>query len=339
VGEETKKLLWRIRLNWWGLCKRLYHKYEDNEVGEGAAAISYYLIFSLFPFLFFLATLTGYIPYTRASADTLLERARTFLPPEAMGIVRTHLRELVGRPRPHLLTLGLAAAVYSASCGVDALRKGLNLAYDVKESRPLWKTSLLAFGMAVGGGLLVLAGIALLVAGGSVGWWAARYLHIADEYVIVIRWIRWPIIAIMITFGAALSYYVLPDVDQKIKFITPGAVIGTLVWFLVSWGFGAYVSHFGSYNVTYGSIGGVIALLTWLFITGFILLVGGEINAIIEQAAAGGKQAGARAPDQDPPPPGQRPSAVPPGTTKSAGVAERSRGSKSLGAREPAAGG
>jgi membrane protein len=112
-----------------------------------------------------------------------------------------------------------------------------------------------------------------------------------------------------------------------------------LVWFLVSWGFGAYVSHFGSYNVTYGSIGGVIALLTWLFITGFILLVGGEINAIIEQAAAGGKQAGARTPDQDPPPPGQRPSAVPPGTTKSAGVAERSRGGKSLGAREPAAGG
>jgi len=117
VGEETKKLLWRIRLNWWGLCKRLYHKYEDNEVSDGSAAISYYLIFSLFPFLFFLATLTGYIPYTRASAGTLLERARTFLPPEAMGIVRTHLRDLVGRPRPHLLTLGLAAAVYSASCG------------------------------------------------------------------------------------------------------------------------------------------------------------------------------------------------------------------------------
>jgi len=328
-------LLWRIRRNWWSFCKRLYQKYEDNEVSDGASAISYYLIFSLFPFLFFLATLTAYIPYTRASMDALLVRARTFLPPEAMGIVRTHLRELIGRPRPHLLTLGLAAAVYSASCGVDALRKGLNLAYDVKESRPLWKTSLLAFGMAVGGGLLVLAGIALLVAGGSVGLWAARYLHIANEYVVVIRWIRWPIIAIMVTFGAALSYYLLPDVEQKVKFITPGAVMGTLVWFLVSWGFSAYVSHFGSYNVTYGSIGGVIVLLTWLFITGFILLVGGEINAIIEQAAAGGKQAGARIPGQAPPPPDQRPSAVPPGATKSADVAERSRGGKPLGLGKP----
>jgi Predicted membrane protein len=317
-----------LRLSWWGFLKRLYQEYEDNEVGDSAAAISYYLIFSLFPFLFFLATLVAYIPSARASTDTLLERARAFLPSEAMGIVKTHLRELVDRPRPQLLTFGLAAAVYSASCGVDALRKGLNLAYDVKESRPLWKTSLLALGMTVGVGLLALAGIALLVAGGSVGLWAARYLHIADEYVIVLRWIRWPIVAVMVTFGAALSYYVLPDVEQKFKFITPGSVTGTLVWFLTSWAFDTYVSHFGSYNVAYGSIGGVIVLLTWFFITGFILLMGGEMNAIIEQSTSDGKQAGAHAPNQAPPPPDQRPSAVPPGATKSADVAERSRGGK-----------
>ncbi|MGA7740780.1 MAG: YihY/virulence factor BrkB family protein [Polyangia bacterium] len=222
-------MLWHLRLSWWGFCKRLYQKYEDNEVGDSAAAISYYFIFSLFPFLFFLATLIAYIPFARGSTDTLLARARAILPSEAMGIVEMHLRGLMGRPRPHLLTLGLAAAVYSASCGVDALRKGLNLAYDVKESRPLWKTESLAFGITVGGGLLVLVGIALLVAGGSAGLWAARYLHIADEYVIVLRWIRWPIVAIMITLGAAFSYYLLPDVEQKFKFITPGSVIGTLV--------------------------------------------------------------------------------------------------------------
>ena len=317
---------WRLHLSWPGLFKRLYQAYEDNEVGDSAAAIGYYFIFSLFPFLFFLATLIAYIPFARGSTDTLLARARAILPSEAMGIVEMHLRGLMGRPRPHLLTLGLAAAVYSASCGVDALRKGLNLAYDVKESRPLWKTELLAFGITVGGGLLVLVAIALLVAGGSAGLWAARYLHIADEYVIVLRWIRWPIVAIMITLGAAFSYYLLPDVEQKLKFITPGSVIGTSVWFLASWGFGAYVSHFGSYNLTYGSIGGVIVLLTWFLITAFILLMGGEMNAIVEQAAPDGKKRGARAPDQAPPPPDQHPSAVPPGATKSAGVAERTRG-------------
>ncbi len=335
----NSNLSWRVRLSWRGLLRRLYQKYEDDEVGDNAAAISYYLIFSLFPLLFFLATLTAYIPYARVSSATLLERARAFLPSEAMGIVETHLRGLLGKPRPHLLTLGLAAALYSASCAVDALRKGLNLAYDVKESRPLWKTELLAFGVTVGGSLLVLAGIALLVAGGSAGLWAARHLDIADGYVIVLRWIRWPLTAIMITLGSALSHYLLPDVEQKLKFITPGSLIGTLVWLLASWGFATYVSHFGSYNVTYGSIGGVVVLLTWFFITGFILLMGGEMNAIIEQAALDGKESGARSSDQAPPPPDERPSAVPPGATMSASVAERSRGGKSPGVREPPAGG
>jgi membrane protein len=142
----------------------------------------------------------------------------------------------------------------------------------------------------------------------------------------------------MITLGAAFSYYLLPDVEQKFKFITPGSVIGTFVWFLASWGFGTYVSHFGSYNLTYGSIGGVVVLLTWFFITGFILLMGGEMNAMVEQAVSGGKESGARAPDQAPPPPDQHPSAVPPGATKSVSVAERSRGGRSPGVREPPSG-
>jgi membrane protein len=212
---------------------------------------------------------------------------------------------------------------------VDAVRKALNLAYDVKESRPLWKTELIAFGVTLGVGLLVLVGITALLGGGSAGLWVARQLEIGDAYVSVLRWSRWPITTVVITLGAALSYYLLPDVEQRFKFITPGSVVGTAFWFLASWGFGKYVSHFGSYNVTYGSIGGVIVLLTWFYIAGFILLMGGELNAIIEQATPGGKKPGARAFDQAPPPPDERPSAVPPGATKSASVAERSRGGRS----------
>jgi len=188
VGEETKKLLWRIRLNWWGLCKRLYHKYEDNEVGEGAAAISYYLIFSLFPFLFFLATLTGYIPYTRASADTLLERARTFLPPEAMGSSgRTYvnwwpsqaapadpgprsgglLRVLRGgRPtqgiEPRLRRQGVPPALEDLAACVRHGGRG-------RPARAGWNRP-------------ARGGRQRRVVGGPLS-------HIADEYVIVIRWI------------------------------------------------------------------------------------------------------------------------------------------------------
>jgi membrane protein len=330
-------LTWGVHLSWRGFFERLYHKYADHAVADSAATLGYYFVFSLFPFLVFLATLTAFIPHARASLDTLLEHARSLLPSEAMGIIRSHLHGLVASSKPRLLTLGLAAALYSASRGVNGVRTALNRAYDVKESRPLWKTELIAFGMTIGGGVLLLVGIAVLLAGGSAGQWAAHRLSIADEYVIVLSWIRWPITTIVIMLAAALSYYLLPDVEQKFKFITPGSVIGTLVWFLASWSFGVYVSHFGSYNLTYGSIGGVIVLLTWFYITGFILLMGGEMNAIIEDASPDGKASGARVPAEEPPPADERPSAMPPGAAESASVAERSRGGKSSGPHEPAA--
>jgi membrane protein len=125
---------------------------------------------------------------------------------------------------------------------------------------------------------------------------------------------------------AALAYYFLPDVKQEFKFITPGSIVGTACWLAATWGFSTYVSHFGNYNITYGSIGGVIILMTWFYITGFIFLMGGEINAILEHASADGKQSGARAEGERPPPPSQRPSAMPVGAADSVGAAQRSPG-------------
>lgn len=313
----------RIRQTWWSFLKRVYQEYENHGVADSASVLSYYFVFALFPFLFFLATLAAYIPHVQSSLEPLLARARAFLPSQAMSLVETHVQGLVARPRPRLLTLGFIAAIYSASRGVDGVRKALNRAYDVKESRSFWKTEGLAFGMTVGGGLLVLVGIALLVVGGDAGFWLARHLHIGDAFVLVVRWIRWPVTALAITLGAALCYYVLPDVKQEFKFITPGSVIGTLVWFLASWGFSVYVAHFDSYNVTYGSIGGVIVLMTWFYITGFILLMGGEMNALIEASASTGKQRGARVPGETPPPPDERPSAMPAGAVDTASAAKR----------------
>lgn len=295
-------------------------------MANGAAALGYYFVFSLFPFLVFLATLTAFIPHVQASIDTLLARARMFLPSDALVVIEPHLRGLVANSKPQLLTLGLAVGLYSASRGVDGVRAALNRAYDVTESRPLWKTELLAFAVTIGGGLLLLGGIGLLILGGSAGQWVARRLSVDDAYVTLLMWVRWPLTTAAVMLGAAGSYYLLPDVRQRLKFITPGSVVGTLVWSLASWSFGIYVEHFGSYNVTYGSIGGVIVLLTWFYITGFILLMGGEINAIIEDASEGGKQSGARTPEEVPPPRDARPSASPRVAAQSASVAERCTG-------------
>lgn len=333
------KFPWGGRMSSKAFLKRLYKEYEDDSVADSAAALSYYFVFSLFPFLFFLTTLTAYIPYVRRSVDTMLARAQALLPAEAMGLVDAHLRELVTKPRPQLLTIGLLVTLYSASRGVDAVRKALNLAYDVKESRPTWKTEAVAFGMTIGGALLLLVSVALLAAGGHIGFWVAERLGIGTGYVFVWSWLRWPVTAGVVTLCAALGYYLLPDVKQKFKFITPGSVIGTIVWLLATWGFSIYAGHFGSYNVTYGSIGGVIVLLTWFYITGFIFLMGGEMNAIIESVSPEGKESGARAPGEAPPPPDQRPSAVPPGAADSPSSAERSQGGLSPGLRDAHANG
>ncbi len=303
-------------------AKRVYQHYTDHSVADTAAVLAYYFIFSLFPFLFFLATLTAYLPLGNA-VHTLLDRIRPVLPGQALDVINQHVTALIARPRPRLLTFGILFTLYSASRGVDAVRKGLNLAYDVKESRPLWRTELAAFTMTIAGALLVLIGITALVAGGDAGYWVARRLGFTDVYVFAWRWLRWPVTAAAIMLASALVYYSLPNVKQRFKYITPGSVLGTLIWLIATWGFSEYAGHFGTYNVTYGSIGGVIVLMTWLFISGFIFLMGGEINAIIEHASPEGKASGAHAEGEAPPPPEERPSAMPVGAADKASAAER----------------
>jgi membrane protein len=217
----------------------------------------------------------------------------------------------------------LLFTLYSASRGIDAVRKGLNLAYDVTEKRPWWSTELMAFGATIGGALLLLFGVAGLIAGGDAGNWIAQHLRIQSEYLFVWRWARWPVTAAAVMLCAAMSYYFLPNVKQKFKYITPGSVLGTLSWLGASYGFSVYVGHFGRYNVTYGSIGGVIILMTWFFISGFIFLMGGEINAILEHWSADGKAQGARAEGEAPLPAHERPSAMPAGAADSADAAAR----------------
>jgi membrane protein len=302
--------------------KRAYQQYTDHGVSDTAAVLAYYFIFSLFPFLFFLATLTAYLPIGN-SVQTLLDRIRPVLPSAALDVINQHVTALIDRQHPKLLTFGIIFTLYSASRGVDAVRKGLNLAYDVKESRPLWQTELAAFAATLAGAFLVLFGIAALVAGGDAGYWVARHLGFANVYVFAWRWLRWPVTAASVMLAAALVYYSLPNVKQRFKYITPGSVVATLIWLVATWGFSEYVGHFGTYDVTYGSIGGVVVLMTWLFISGFIFLMGGEMNAIIEHASPEGKAPGAHAEGEAAPPPEERPSAMPVGAADSASAAER----------------
>lgn len=297
--------------------RRLLRELQKDSVTDSAAQLSYYFLFSLFPFLFMLVTLAAYLPLDGAVAG-LLERARPLMPAEAYAVIADHLSSLVGETRPRLLTLGILVSLWSGSRGVDSLRKALNLAYEVPESRPFWKTQGLAILMTVSGALLLLVAFALFVLGGELGTQLATRIGIGEAFAQVWSWLRWPFTAALAMLSLALAYFLLPDVKQRFKYITPGSVIGTVLWLGSTFAFTQYVEHFGRFNVTYGSLGGVIVLLIWLYLTGLIFIFGGEVNAIIEHASPEGKEKGAR--DE-----GERPEtpALSTAPAKSAKAAER----------------
>ncbi len=302
--------------------KRLYVAQDDHAALDTAAQLGYYFILSLFPLLFVLAALLAYLPLGDAQAQ-LIGRMRPLVPREAMVLVEGYLTGFLTTHRPRLLGLGMLLALWGASFGVDSARKALNLAYDVKESRPLWKTQLIAISATVASSVFVLLAVGALMAGGDAGHWLAHHIGVDRVFSIGLGVVRWPLTVALMMLGVAASFHLLPDVKQKFTFMLPGAVIATLAWLGASWGFGQYVSHFGRYDVTYGSIGAVVVLLTWLYISGFLFVIGGEINAILEHAAVEGKDDGARDETDVPPPADQRPSFVPPGAAGKAAVAER----------------
>jgi membrane protein len=317
--------LFRLKhLTWREFARRFVKEFQEDTVVDCAAQLSYYFLFSLFPILFFLVTLVAYLPFAQGAVDAMLERAAPLVPGQVMALVNEHLNSLVDQPRPRLLTLGFVVALWSASRGVNALRKALNLAYDVPESRPFWKTQVVAVLVTLVGTLLIPLSFTLFLLGGKLGEWLAGWLEFVEMFHVVWSWLRWPFTAALVMLMLALCYYVLPDVKQRFKYITPGSVVGTGLWLACTWGFTQYVEHFGRYNVMYGSIGGVVVLMMWFYITGLIFIAGGELNAILEHASkdARAKAKGARVPGEAPP---LEPPLKTPGAAKSASSARKTQ--------------
>lgn len=304
--------------------RRLYREYVDDAVTDSAAQLAYYLLFSLFPFLFFVVTVSAYFP-VMGKLDALLERAAVVVPDTALEIIRSQLQNLFSQKRQKLLTLSLLTSIWSASRGLDALRRAMNLAYDVTESRPYWKTQGIAMGMTLAGAILIPVAFTMFVLGSELGVVLAHKLHVDVYYQFVWSWLRWPLTAFLVMWALALNYYFLPDVEQEFKFITPGSVLATVAWILTTWGFTQYVTHFGNFNVTYGSIGGVMVLMLWLYLGGLIFIMGGEVNAIIEHASREGKAKGARKIGETPPTADGVPLPITAGAAKRAESAERLR--------------
>jgi len=277
------------------LARSVVREIQQDDCLGRAAQLAYYFLFALFPFFLVLTTLLGYLPIPNL-LDRLMDMLGRMLPGEALQLVQDNLHELVSGEQGGLLSFGLLAALWTSSSALTAIMDSLNRAYDVEEGRPFWKVRGLAILLTVGLSVFIIIFIVLLTFGPQIGGWIADQMDLGRVFQMAWNVLRWPVIVGLLIVAMALVYYLAPDVEQQWQWITLVSIVAVLGWLLASLGFSYYVNHFGSYNATYGSIGAVIVLLTWMYVSGFFVLVGGEINAEIEHASASGKDPGEKAP-------------------------------------------
>lgn len=258
--------------------KQLFQKIKLDDVQGISAQLTYYLILSLFPFLIFIMTLIG---YAHISIEDRIAELQQIMPAEAVSIIEEILQDVSEGRSEALLSFGMLATLWAASKGINAIIKGLNRAYDIDESRVFWKIRGIAFLATMIIGVVVLLSILLLVLG---SWLKTQIFLLADlpyglqkvwdllQYII-------PLFVLFVVF--TLLYWIAPSRRLTLKEVMPGAMFSTIGWITTSILFSIYVNQFSDFTKTYGSLGGVMILLIWLYISSIIILVGGEINALL----------------------------------------------------------
>ena len=286
-----------IPLSWGELLKRTAKDTVDDDCLGLAAQLAYYFFLALFPAVLFVLALASFFPLTNF-VDDVVRVLRPFAPADVLGFLEEQLRRISNADSGGILTVGILGAVWSSSAAVVAIIGSLNRAYDIEEGRPWWKVRLTAIGLTIALALLVLTSFTLIVAGPTL----AEYLASSFGFGVVFEWtwkiLQWPLAFFLVSSAVGLVYYLAPDAEQDWVWITPGAVLGTLLWVVVSLLFKVYVANFTDYNATYGAVGGVIVLLLWFYISGLAILVGAELNAEIEHASPYGKDPGEKVPGQ-----------------------------------------
>lgn len=272
------------------LGKRLikpFKEFIEDDMATHAAALSYQVFLSLFPFVLFLMVLLGFLQ-TPGFFDWLVDQARTVVPEQAMGQVEQTVGQIRDQASGELLSLGIVIALWTASAAVRMTMNALNVAYDVEELRPAWKRYPLSILYTVFVAVLVIVAVGLMLVGPRVMDWLAGQVGLGTLFVMLWVWLRFPVAILLLMIFVALVYYMFPDTDQPFRFITPGAVLAVMVWVGASFGFSYYVANFANYSAIYGSLGAVIVLLVYIFISAAVLLFGAEVNAEIYQQFAEG---------------------------------------------------
>jgi membrane protein len=288
----------RVPLSWTELVKRSAKEAWDDDVLNLAAQQAYYFFFALFPALLFVIAVASFFPL-QGLIDQVVSMLSGFAPSDVTKIITDAMKALSQQNSGGILTFGFLITIWSSSGAMVSIITTLNTAYDVTESRPWWKTRITAITLTVGVALFVLVSMFLVIAGPTLAERLATSMHLGDAF----KWgwwvLQWPIVFALVASGIGLVYYFAPDVEQDWVWITPGSILATALWLLVSLALKVYYQYVPSAsNPAYGAIGGIMVLMLWFYLSGMALLVGAELNAEIEHASPYGKDPGERVPGE-----------------------------------------
>jgi membrane protein len=284
------------------LFKRTFKEASEDHLSAFAGNLTYRGLFALFPFLVFLLSLLGLFGAPQL-LDSLLQQASNVLPQDAVSLIEGQLVGLAQTKAQGAFTVSAIIAILLALWGVSgafrSVIEAMNVMYGVEEARPLWKQYLISILLSLGVAALILSALGLIVFGPRIGRAVAEAVGLGSIFQLVWNIVQWPVLVGVVLFAFALVYYYAPDVEQRFKWISPGSMVAVVVWILFSLAFSLYVNKFSSFNATYGSLAGIIVLMLYIYYSSFIMLIGAEMNQVIEEHIPGGKDEGEKTIDTD----------------------------------------
>lgn len=255
-------------------------KIGDDDIFALGAQLAYYMVLSFIPFLMFLMTLVG---FSNLNSDTVLNLLSNVMPREAFNLIQSTVIEIVDREQTGLLWISIFLAVWVSSSGFKAVIKGLNKAYGVKETRSYVKLKIISMIYTILLALIVIATLFLFVFGDVIGNFLMKFLEHPEFIYYLWNMLRYVVVILIMILFFMFLYNATPCVRLGWIEVIPGAVVTTLGWISISYIFAYYVNNFSNYSRLYGSLGAVFMFMTWMFITSMILILGGEINAVVAE--------------------------------------------------------
>ncbi|EKE32060.1 YihY family protein [Salimicrobium jeotgali] len=257
--------------------KELIEEFQKDDVPVLASSQAYYYLLAIFPMLILMLSL---LPYFSIDSERVMGFISSNVPGDTADMLRENIVSVVDKPSGGLLTIGILGTLWSASNGVNAFIKAANIAYNVEETRSFIKVRLISIGLTLGMILAIVVAIMLPVFGDVIITFVTDLLRLPDSTVILFQILRWAVSIIVMAGVLMALYHIAPNEKIPFKSIIPGALTTAVLWQVISLLFSFYISNFGNYSATYGSLGGIIILMLWFFLTGIILMVGAEINVI-----------------------------------------------------------